>query len=89
VKNRCSFGTALLSLSVLLILPGCCSAERRLRVSEDRATLVVGDSVRPQWSVSSGKDASWVCPPDLHYDNYDSPERFDWQRSEASHPETL
>lgn len=75
------FGRALLAAGVLLILSGCCSGKRRLHVSQDQASLVVGDSVRPQWSVSSGNSESFVCSPDLHYDNYGSPERFEWQSS--------
>ena len=74
------FGRALLAAGVLLILSGCCSGKRRLNVSQDGASLVVGDSVRPQWSVSSGSEEC-ISGPDLHYDNYDSPQRFAWQSS--------
>jgi hypothetical protein len=67
---------------VLLMSSACCSSERRLHVSQERVDLSVGDSVRIQWSVSSGSDGSFVCYPVTHYESFEAPERFRWESSD-------
>lgn len=82
MRSRLPPARTLLLLAALPLAAGC-RGELRLLVSMTSVTLLVGDSIRPQWAVVR-QHSGPLNPSFFQYDNFESPDRFRWQVSDPS-----